>query len=407
MSSRRPPEPPTTPMRIPRPPDTDLVLLIIGLDRRVVPLDGDVITIGKSADNTIVIDDPRVSKHHLVLRRVPGGFAVEDLDSTNGIFIVTSATRTQTRFREGTWTPEIGLRIGETELWLELRFPPPTKGEAPELLGVSPAIQLVKERINRLAPSRAHVLIQGPTGTGKDLVAKLIHAQSKRSAGPFITVTGPEIRGDTARSELFGHVPGAFTGATTTRDGTFKAADGGTLFLNEVADLHPSSQDLLLGAMDTGEYRRVGALEVTLKADVRVVAASLKDLRDQIDRELFREDLYYRFRVGRIDLPPLVDRREDIPILANHFAAKLDPSLKVHDDAVKVLVAHSWPGNIRELASAIEEASLGANGGIIHAKDLRLEPPRKPKGAAHGLDSVGIAQRNFEELHLEIVQVGQ
>jgi DNA-binding NtrC family response regulator len=246
----------------------------------------------------------------------------------------------------------------------------------PTLVAGSRAMQPVLELIDRVAASDANVLITGEHGTGKEVVAQRLHAASLRAARPLITVNAGGLSEGVAESELFGHVKGAFTDAKTDRVGCFELADGGTLFLDEIANMAAKLQAKLLRVLQTGEFQRVGSSR-TLRADVRVLAATNADIRAEIGAGRFREDLLYRLNTVEIRLPPLRDRREDISRLAAHFLAEYAARYRkaVHgfdDDASAAMQAHGWPGNVRELQHAVERAVLMARSGLITSDDLGL-----------------------------------
>jgi DNA-binding NtrC family response regulator len=246
-----------------------------------------------------------------------------------------------------------------------------------ELIGNSPAMQEVYRLAIGVAPTSSTVLILGESGTGKELTARAIHGHSPRVNNPFVAVNCSAIPVDLVESELFGHVRGAFTGATATRAGLFESADRGTLFLDEVGDLPPLAQVKLLRALQEGEVKRVGSNETRI-VDVRVVAATNVDLRSRIAAGRFREDLYYRLNVVPISLPALRERREDIPLLAYHFlqkyAARSSSQVKkISPDAMRLLSLHHWQGNVRELENAIEHA-------VVFCRDDTLTPAELPFG---------------------------
>jgi DNA-binding NtrC family response regulator len=246
----------------------------------------------------------------------------------------------------------------------------------PVLVAASRAMQPVLELIERVAASDANVLITGEHGTGKEVVAQRLHAASHRATRPLITVNAGGLSEGVAESELFGHVKGAFTDAKTDRVGCFELADGGTLFLDEIANMAAKLQAKLLRVLQTGEFQRVGSSR-TLRADVRVLAATNADIRAEITAGRFREDLLYRLNTVEIRLPPLRDRRDDIPRLAAHFlgdyAARYRKSVQGFDDeAAAAMQAHGWPGNVRELQHAVERAVLMARSGLITSDDLGL-----------------------------------
>jgi DNA-binding NtrC family response regulator len=245
------------------------------------------------------------------------------------------------------------------------------------LIGNSPAMQRVYRLAVGVAPTVSTVLILGESGTGKELTARAIHQHSPRAPNPFVPVNCSAIPVTLLESELFGHVRGAFTGATSTREGLFEAAHRGTLFLDEVGDLPPPAQVKLLRALQDGEIKRVGSDE-TRVVDVRVLAATNVDLRRRVTAGEFREDLYYRLNVVAIRLPALRERREDIPLLTMHFLKKYSLRLgkevtRVSPEAMRLLQQHPWPGNVRELENAIEYAIVFCKNGTITPEDLPFE----------------------------------
>jgi transcriptional regulator with PAS, ATPase and Fis domain len=240
------------------------------------------------------------------------------------------------------------------------------------LVGRSPRFMQALEALQRVAPSRLPVLLLGESGTGKELFARALHEASERSRGPFVVVDCSGLTETLFESELFGYEKGAFTGAATRKQGLVETANGGTLFLDEIGDVPLGMQVKLLRLIETGAYRRVGGVE-TLHADFRLVAATHKPLRQMVAEGLFRQDLYYRISAFPIDLPPLRERIEDIPILVESFARRMaqsGPPLRITPRAMALLQAHDWPGNIRELRNVLERASLFADDGLIDAEQL-------------------------------------
>jgi DNA-binding NtrC family response regulator len=247
---------------------------------------------------------------------------------------------------------------------------------APTLIAESPAMQGVLRTMARVAPSDASALITGEHGTGKEVAAHWLHAASARNARLMVTVNVGGLAESVFESELFGHVKGAFTDAKTDRIGRFELADGGTVFLDEIANLTLSQQARLLRVLQTGEIERVGSSR-TKQVNVRVLAATNADLRAEVAAGRFREDLLFRLNTVELHLPPLRERREDIPALAAHFlqeyaARYRKPVKRVHPDAMTAMLAYAWPGNVRELAHAIERAILLADGEEIRLTDIAL-----------------------------------
>ena len=246
-----------------------------------------------------------------------------------------------------------------------------------DLLGATPKMQRLFRLAQRVAPSESTVLLIGESGTGKELFARAIHLQSPRSSGPFVAVNCGAIPDTLIESELFGYARGAFTGAQTARRGLIEEADGGTLFLDEIAETPPNTQVKLLRFLESNEIRRLGENEVRI-VNVRVVAATNRDLQEEMAAGRFREDLYYRLNVVQIELPPLRERREDIPLLAGYFLERyaslmMKPAERFAPDAQSVLLAYDYPGNVRELENAVERAVALSDGKTIFAADL---PPQ-------------------------------
>ncbi len=252
---------------------------------------------------------------------------------------------------------------------------------SPTLIAESPAMQPILEIVSRIGPSDANVLLTGENGTGKGVLARLLHEVSPRAAKPMVTVNIGGISEGVFESEMFGHVKGAFTDARADRVGRFELAEGGTLFLDEIANLPLKSQPKLLRVLETGEFERVGSSK-TRRANVRIVSATNADLKEEVEQGRFRQDLLFRLNTVEIHLPPLRDRREDIAALAAYFlkqhAAKYRKPVAGFDKAaMQALLTHNWPGNVRELDHAIERAVLMAQGNEVQAKDLGLQGGRE------------------------------
>jgi len=254
----------------------------------------------------------------------------------------------------------------------------------PGLIAQSPAMQAVLDLVERVAPTDATVLIQGESGTGKEVIAKAVHHASPRAARPFVAVNCGAVPETLLESELFGYVRGAFTGAAGGKLGLFEEAGGGTLFLDEIAEMPAMLQVKLLRALQSGEVRRLGATQAAT-IDVRVLAATNGDLATRISQGSFREDLFYRLNVIQVTLPPLRDRREDIPALAEHFlaraAAKLGRTLRLSPAALERVLRYPWPGNVRELENAIERAAILSRSETVEPDDL---PPHVSAGLQLG-----------------------
>ena len=259
----------------------------------------------------------------------------------------------------------------------------------PLLVGETASMQAIRRQIDMVAPTDAGVLILGETGTGKELIARNLHDKSKRAGHAFIPVNCGALPENLVESELFGHRKGAFTGADNHRKGLFEVANGGTLFLDEVGELDKSVQVKLLRFLESGEIRRVGEND-PFRVDVRVLCATHRDLREMIETDAFREDLFFRINTFEITLPALRDRKPDIPALAKHMLTRYNarrggPEPTLTPEAIDALTAHDWPGNIRELANAIERASILSGGGLILPEHLPTQNySRRAMPAASG-----------------------
>ncbi|MCZ6696038.1 MAG: sigma-54 dependent transcriptional regulator [Acidobacteria bacterium] len=260
-------------------------------------------------------------------------------------------------------------------LQLKERFSRELQG--PEILGESPALRAALDQVRKVAPTDANVLLEGESGVGKELFALAVHHESGRKSGPFFAINCAAIPEALLESELFGYEKGAFTGASSTKRGKFEVADRGTLFLDEIGDLSPVLQGKVLRVIETKQFERVGGTQ-TRRVDIRLVAATNKDLKGLVASGVFRQDLYFRLSVFPICVPPLRERREDIPLLARHFLAKFaaeqkrrDP-IEISHEALDALIRHAWPGNVRELENAIERALILGVGNRILPEDLNL-----------------------------------
>ncbi len=277
------------------------------------------------------------------------------------VTIARAAEMLQLRNENSNLRHEFGLRFG-----------------AQTIIGGSAAVQGVVDMIERVAPSRANVLVTGESGTGKELVARAIHARSTRAQGPFVAINCAALTSTLLESELFGHEKGAFTGALRTHRGKFEEADGGTIFLDEIGEVDNAFQTKLLRVLQEGTFERVGG-NSTLRVDARIVAATNKNLKDEVAAGRFREDLYYRLNVVPIHIPPLRERREDIRELAQHFLLKHaresgGATKLLSADAVEMLRSAPWRGNVRELENTIERAVILSRSNEITADDLWLHP---------------------------------
>jgi transcriptional regulator with PAS, ATPase and Fis domain len=316
------------------------------------------LSIGTAEGNSLVLGDSAVSRHHCTITVTDRGFLLRDLDSTNGTFL--SGFRVEAAYLE----PGATIGAGVTTLRFEpledrLEEPLSPQIRFGRVLGKSVSMRRIFGLLHKIAPTDATVLLEGETGTGKGLVARTIHQESLRSSGPFVVVDCGSIPPTLIESELFGYVKGAFTGATTDRAGAFETAKGGTIFLDEIGELPLELQPKLLRALEERVIKRVGSQQ-PIPLDVRVVAATNRDLRQAVNRGSFRSDLFYRLDIMRLRIPPLRERREDIRMLVTHFFHDLsgDSSQSPPRTLAETLERHDWPGNVRELRSAVERAVI-------------------------------------------------
>lgn len=272
----------------------------------------------------------------------------------------------------------------------------------PNVVARSAKMQEVLATVDRVAPTNSTVLLGGESGVGKDLIARAIHEKSRRPSGPFIKINSTAIPENLLESELFGYEKGAFTGASSSKPGKFELADKGTLFLDEIGDVPPAIQVKLLRVLQEREFERLGGTR-TVKVDVRLIAATNRDLREALEQGTFREDLYYRLNVVPIDIAPLRQRKEDIPELVKLFVAQFagdsgKPVESITPEAMQILVNYHWPGNVRELQNIIERACALAKGVVLKVDDIHLDvrPPRLANGANNFLPE-GMTLEQWED----------
>jgi DNA-binding NtrC family response regulator len=344
-------------------------------------VDAPLLRAGSREGNGLVLaGDPAVSRLHFEIEVDAWGHRLRDLGSTNGTFV--------DGYRVGDLYLQDGsrIRVGGTEIAFGLtgqeREVPAQSGDRfGPLFGVSVAMREVFALLGKVAPTDATVLVEGETGTGKELVAQALHDESKRRGGPFVVLDCASVAANLLESELFGHEKGAFTGATERRVGRLEEADGGTLFIDELGELPLELQPKLLRVLETREVRRLGGRQV-IPVDLRVVAATHRDLAREVNEGTFREDLYYRLAVVRVRVPPLRERREDIPGLVAHFIRRGLAGDPARGEALvdslspatrDRLLRHPWPGNVRELRNVVER-SLALSGDAATRLD-GLDPP--------------------------------
>ncbi len=325
-----------------------------------------VVRLGRDAGNEVVIEDPFVSRVHLEVRIFPHGVEVVDLDTKNGTFYQGA------RIRELAVRDEVTLQLGK-QVTVRVRVGDdapavkPTPKTDGELVGDSAPMQRLRMALSKLAPSHLTVLIEGETGTGKEVVARAIHRLSPRAAKPFVVFDCAAVSPSLIASELFGHVKGAYTGAVGASEGAFRAAHGGTLFLDEIGELPLELQPALLRALEARQVKPVGG-DGYVSVDVRVVAATNRSLDAEVEAARFRKDLLFRLAVGRVKVPSLKARPDDVPTLAAHFASLLGATLSA--PVLAQLAARAWPGNVRELRNEVDRAVMLSGGHGAHVTSL-------------------------------------
>ncbi len=342
----------------------------------VVDLAQPVIVIGRhGADLTLA--DPKVSGVHCELRLGPDGYRLRDLGSTNGTHV------RGVRVVEGYIVPGATVQVGKSAVTFTVKddavnFPLWADTRLAGMIGTGAIMRALFQLVDRFAATDVTVLIHGETGTGKELVADAIHQRSPRAHGPFQVLDCSAIPEQLVEDQLFGHEAGSFTGAGRATVGVFEAADGGTLFLDEIGELPLDVQAKLLRAVETRKIRRIGSTR-TVTCDVRIVAATNRDLAAEVNRGNFRADLYYRLAVAKLEVPPLRERLEDLEPLIHHFLGQLDGVglAPLPADVLDRARRHAWPGNVRELRNAVERAAL-----VPHYPALEVEPRAQATGGA-------------------------
>ncbi len=344
---------------------------------------GTPVRVGTSADNTLVLDDDLVSRRHCEILPTAAGVRVRDDDSKNGMFVGAA------KVFDATYTEPFQLRLGQTVLIITpladtVEREQSTTDRFGDLLGRSACMRELFADLMRIAPTEVSVLIEGETGTGKELVADSIHRASARAKGPYVVFDCSAVAPNLAESELFGHERGAFTGAVTARAGVFEQASGGTIFLDELGELPKDLQPKLLRVLEKREVRRVGGSK-TIPVDVRVVAATNRNLPAEIERGNFREDVYFRVATTHVYVPPLRDRLDDLPVLVGHFLSRAVPPRSVEDippHVWEMLSAYRWPGNVRELQNAVQRLLITPERALSPSAQRPVVVPSTPPPTA-------------------------
>ncbi len=373
---------------------------------RTVPLaQPSTLRLGRADDNDVPIDDRSVSRYHAKLH-VGAELSIEDLGSANGIRVRRTRSAAETyeiveeRIPKNATVPvalEEPITLGSVTLLVRsaedmkpasVRRAPKATGDASDVVTVAPETRRVFELAARIAKGPLNVLVTGETGVGKEVLAAHVHRSSPRHAAPFVEVNAATLTENLAESELFGHERGAFTGAVAAKKGFFEAAQGGTLFLDEVGELSAALQAKLLRVLEAKKIVRVGGTQ-PIPVDVRVIAATHRDLAADVKSGRFRQDLYFRLNGITIAVPPLRDRREDIPALVERFAARTAETMGMAAPtfsaaALDKLRAHAFPGNVRELRNVVDRACALAAGRTIEAGDVLFDEPSDDAAAADG-----------------------
>ena len=380
-----------------------IFLVIKGPDRgESVRLVEKPVSFGSSPSCDLVLSDKTVSRKHMQAELQGDEVIVSDTGSTNGTFIQGS------RFERISVGFGAEVKLGRTVVKFlpdeEVLDPEPSAEAAfGQIVGADPKMRQLFKLLTDVAQTNATVLIEGETGTGKELIAEEVHNHSPRKDGPFVVFDCGSVPRELIESMLFGHVKGSFTGAITARRGSFAEAHGGTIFLDEIGEMALDLQPSLLRVLDKRAVRKVGS-NTYEKIDVRVVAATNRDLRAEVAKKAFREDLYYRLAVIRVSVPPLRERGTDIPLLINHFVNTFGPGLTVSPDDMARLVRHSWPGNVRELRNVIERACLLARGNSINLEDALVSEAAPSLGIRTDLpfkEAKGQLVEMFEREYIE------
>jgi DNA-binding NtrC family response regulator len=374
------------------------LLIVKGPDRGEAIAIADLsMTVGSGPGNDVLLSDPTISRRHLGIEPGPDGVILRDLGSTNGSFVQGA------RFQELTLGFGTEVTIGQTVLKYvpqeeTLELQPSEEESYGSLAGRDPKLRKLFRLLADVAASEATVLIEGETGTGKELFAEEIHRHSARRDGPFVVFDCGAVPKELIESALFGHLRGSFTGAVNDRAGAFEEADGGTLFLDEIGELAPEVQPSLLRALDKRAVRPVGGTSYN-QVSVRVVAATNRNLRAEIAAKRFREDLYYRLAVVRMHVPPLRERPDDVPLLVEHFSQQFAAGrdLQVSKEELERLRHHTWPGNVRELRNVIERACA-----LSHGAKLEIDEAFDERTGAQAGDAVNI-DLPFKEAKAQLI----
>ncbi|MBX3226861.1 MAG: sigma 54-interacting transcriptional regulator [Labilithrix sp.] len=360
-------------------------VVVVAGKARGASIEGRKVTVGRSRVADLTLGDPTVSEFHVEVSAHPEGIELRDLGSYNGTYYEGARVLHAVVARGST------VQLGESAMRVDASVDqavPSTQDSFRDLIGRSPAMRELFGLLAKLAPTELAVFVEGPTGSGKELVARALHDESARAGRPFVVLDCAALPASLAESVLFGHAAGAFTGATETRTGIFESANGGTIFLDEIGELPLDLQPKLLRVLEKSEVMRVGEVRPR-PISVRVVSATWRDLRRMVNQGMFRDDLYFRLAQTRVKLPALSERREDIELLAASFLRRLPRNAAVarslSREALSELAQRDFPGNVRELKNVIERAAYMAEGPVIRPHDLAFE--RLLQRSAHAVET--------------------
>ncbi len=364
------------------------------------PVGAEALVIGKDSDLQIVLDDPAVSRQHCEVKSTVAGVHLRDLGSRNGTKVDGVVMESGLLFHGST------IRVGESEIYFlsdveEAPAGPEGPSSFGDAVGTSGAMRNVFALLDKLAATDLSICLIGETGTGKDVLARAIHERSRRSAEEFVVFDAGAVAATLIESRLFGHNKGSFTGAISDQQGQFEAANKGTLFLDEIGELGLELQPKLLRALEQRTVVRLGGT-TEIPVDVRIIAATNRDLQTEVAEGNFREDLFFRLGVAVVRVPPLRDRREDIPLLCKKFAEALPRKVTLSDAALSVLQAQLWPGNVRELKNVLTLAAAVSDGDVLEPRDfLQFATPRNREPT---LDGFPLAGRTLDSIERNAIK---
>ncbi len=374
-------------------------ILVVGAgtaSEKRFPVTAEPLIIGKDLGANIVLSDPAVSRQHCEVKSTAAGVHLRDLESRNGTKVDGVAMERGLLFHGST------IRVGESEIYFlsdqdEATAETSGPNEFGDAVGNSPAMRKVFALLEKLAATDLSILLIGETGTGKDVLARALHDRSRRKARDFVVFDAGAVAANLIESRLFGHQKGAFTGAISDQRGQFEAANGGTLFLDEIGELSLELQPKLLRALEGRKVVRLGGT-AEIPVDVRIIAATNRDLEAEVAEGNFREDLFFRLGVAVVRVPPLRDRREDIPLLCESFASALPRKVTLSEAALKVLQAQMWPGNVRELKNVLTLAAAVVESEVLEPRDfLQFGATRNREPTLDGLPLAGRTLDSIEK----------